>query len=74
MIWGFGLPSSRFASRYGRFTADCSADIALDGIVVVTSPQELANMVVTKAINMANKMDVPIFGLVENMSYAICPL
>ncbi|NLJ85266.1 MAG: Mrp/NBP35 family ATP-binding protein [Firmicutes bacterium] len=47
--------------------------LPLDGIVVVTSPQELANMVVTKAINMANKMDVPIFGLVENMSYAICP-
>ncbi|NMB46454.1 MAG: Mrp/NBP35 family ATP-binding protein [Firmicutes bacterium] len=45
----------------------------LDGLVIVTSPQELANMVVRKAINMADKMQVPIIGLVENMSYAICP-
>lgn len=45
----------------------------LDGLVIVTSPQELANMVVKKAIKMAAKMDIPIIGLVENMSYAICP-
>lgn len=47
--------------------------IPLDGIVVVTSPQELVGMVVEKAVKMAEKMGVPIVGLVENMSYAACP-
>ena len=47
--------------------------IPLDGIVVVTSPQELVSMVVEKAVKMAEKMDVPIVGLVENMSYVACP-
>lgn len=47
--------------------------LPLDGLVIVTSPQELANMVVKKAIKMADKMEIPIIGLVENMSYAICP-
>ncbi len=43
------------------------------GIVIVTSPQELVSMIVTKAVNMANKMNIPILGLVENMSYFSCP-
>lgn len=47
--------------------------IALDGIIVVTSPQELVSMVVEKAVKMAEKMDVPIVGVVENMSYVACP-
>ena len=47
--------------------------LPLDGMVIVTSPQELANMVVEKAMNMAKMMDVPILGLVENMAYATCP-
>ncbi|MBR2810944.1 MAG: Mrp/NBP35 family ATP-binding protein [Solobacterium sp.] len=47
--------------------------IPLDGIVVVTSPQELVSMVVEKAINMARMMDVKILGLIENMSYVECP-
>lgn len=46
--------------------------IKLDGIIVVTSPQELVSMIVEKAVNMAIKMDVPIIGLVENMSYFKC--
>ena len=45
----------------------------LAGMVIVTSPQELANMVVEKAMNMARMMDIPILGLVENMAYATCP-
>lgn len=45
----------------------------LDGIIVVTSPQELVAMVVEKAINMAQQMDVRVLGLVENMSYVECP-
>ncbi|MFA7076739.1 MAG: Mrp/NBP35 family ATP-binding protein [Candidatus Izemoplasmatales bacterium] len=47
--------------------------IPLTGIVVVTSPQDLVSMIVEKAINMANKMEVPVLGLVENMSYFACP-
>lgn len=45
----------------------------VDGIIIVTSPQELVSMIVTKAVNMAKKMDIPIIGLVENMSYLNCP-
>lgn len=40
---------------------------------MVTSPQELVSMVVEKAVNMAQKMNVPIVGLVENLSYFLCP-
>lgn len=47
--------------------------LPLDGIVVVSSPQDLAVMVVKKAVNMAELLEIPILGLVENMSYAVCP-
>lgn len=47
--------------------------IPVDGIVIVTSPQELVSMIVAKAVNMAEMMDVPILGLVENMSFFRCP-
>ncbi len=47
--------------------------IPLDGVVIVTSPQELVSMIVAKAVNMANMMDIPILGVVENMSYFECP-
>ncbi len=47
--------------------------IPLNGIIVVTSPQELVGMIVEKAANMARMMNVPILGLVENMSYVSCP-
>jgi Mrp family chromosome partitioning ATPase len=47
--------------------------IPLSGVVLVTSPQDLAGMVVRKAASMAQKMGAPIVGLVENMSYVICP-
>jgi len=47
--------------------------LPLDAAVVITSPQELAGMIVTKAINMAVSLDVPILGIVENMSYVKCP-
>ncbi len=46
--------------------------IPLDGIIIVTSPQELVSMIVSKAVNMANAMDVPVIGLVENYSYVEC--
>lgn len=47
--------------------------IRLDGLVIVTSPQELVTMIVEKAVNMARMMNVPVLGLVENMSYFKCP-
>ena len=47
--------------------------LPLDGIVIVTSPQELVSMIVGKAVNMARQMNIPILGIVENMSYVKCP-
>lgn len=47
--------------------------LPVNGIIIVSSPQDLAFMVVKKAIKMAQKMNIPILGLIENMSYAVCP-
>ena len=47
--------------------------IPLDGLILVTSPQELSNMIVSKAVNMAKMMNIPIIGIIENMSYYKCP-
>ena len=47
--------------------------LPVDGIVIVTSPQELVSMIVGKAVKMAKRMNIPILALVENMSYAVCP-
>ncbi len=46
--------------------------IPLDGIVIVTTPQELVSMIVEKAVKMAELMSIPVLGLVENMSYVVC--
>ena len=47
--------------------------LKLDGLIIVTSPQELVSMIVEKAVNMAKLMDIPVLGLVENFSYILCP-
>lgn len=47
--------------------------IPVDGIVIVTSPQELVGMIVEKAVRMAEMMNIPVWGLVENMSSVVCP-
>lgn len=47
--------------------------IPVDGIIIVTSPQELVSMIVSKAVKMAEMMKIPVIGLVENMSYFECP-
>ncbi len=47
--------------------------LPLDGIVVVTTPQELVSMIVKKAVTMAEKLHIPVLGIVENMSYVLCP-
>ena len=47
--------------------------LPVDGIVIVTSPQDLVSMIVEKAVKMADMMDIPVLGIVENMSYFKCP-
>lgn len=47
--------------------------LPIDGIIIVSSPQELVAMIVDKAVKMAGKMNIPVLGLVENMSYLKCP-
>ncbi len=47
--------------------------LPVDGIIIVSSPQQLVRVIVEKAVNMANKMNIPVLGLVENMSYVKCP-
>lgn len=47
--------------------------IKVDGIIVVATPQELVSMIVEKAVNMANLMKIPVLGVIENMSYVVCP-
>ena len=47
--------------------------LPVDGIVIVTSPQELVSMIVEKAVKMADMMNIPVKGIVENMSYFECP-
>ena len=47
--------------------------LPIDGVIIVTSPQDLVSMIVAKAVNMAGMMNVPVLGIVENMSYFKCP-
>ena len=47
--------------------------IPIDGVIIVTTPQDLVGMIVKKAVNMAEMMNIPILGIVENMSYVKCP-
>ena len=47
--------------------------LPLDGLIIVTTPQELVSMIVEKAVKMAGLMNIPVIALVENMSYAVCP-
>ena len=47
--------------------------LPVDGIIIVTSPQDLVGMIVSKAVNMAGMMNIPVLGIVENMSYFRCP-
>jgi len=57
----------------GDVTLSVFQSIPLDGIIIVASPQELVSMVVEKAVRMAEMMEIPIVGVVENMSYMLCP-
>ena len=57
----------------GDVTLTVFQSLPLAGLVIVTSPQDLVGMIVEKAMKMANMMDVPVLGIVENMSYMKCP-
>ena len=47
--------------------------LPLDGVIIVTSPQDLVRMIVTKAYRMAEMMNIPVLGIIENQSYVVCP-
>ena len=73
VIWDVDFLLVDMPPGTGDVSLNVFQQLPLDGIVVVTSPQELVSMVVEKAVKMAERMGVPIVGLVENMSYAVCP-
>ena len=73
VIWDVDFLLIDMPPGTGDVSLNVFQSIPLSGIIVVTSPQELVSMVVEKAVKMAEKMAVPIVGLVENMSYVACP-
>ena len=73
VIWDVDFLLVDMPPGTGDVTLNVFQQIPLNGIVVVTSPQELVSMIVEKAVNMAGMMKVPILGMVENMAYMICP-
>jgi len=73
VIWDVDFLLVDMPPGTGDVSLNVFQQIPLDGIVIVTSPQDLVSMVVEKAVKMAEKMGVPIVGLVENMSYVPCP-
>lgn len=73
VIWNVDYLFVDMPPGTGDVSLSVFQSIPLDGIIIVASPQELVSMVVEKAVKMAEMMEVPIVGLVENMSYAVCP-
>jgi Mrp family chromosome partitioning ATPase len=57
----------------GDVTLTVFQSLPIDGLVIVTSPQELVGMIVEKAVKMAGLMNIPVLAIVENMSYVECP-
>ena len=69
-----GLPArGHAAGKPATFPLTVFQSLPIDGIVIVTSPQELVQMIVKKAYNMAKMMNIPVLGVVENFSYLKCP-
>ena len=74
VIWGkldylfFDMPPGT-----GDVVLTVFQSVPLDGIIIVTSPQDLVSLIVKKAYNMAKTMNIPILGIIENMSYILCP-
>ena len=73
VIWNVDYLFVDMPPGTGDVSLSVFQSIPLDGIIIVASPQELVSMVVEKAVKMAEMMEVPILGVVENMSYVLCP-
>jgi len=73
VIWNVDYLFVDMPPGTGDVSLSVFQSIPLDGIIIVASPQELVSMVVEKAVKMAEMMNVPIVGIVENMSYIACP-
>lgn len=73
VIWDVDFLFVDMPPGTGDVSLSVFQSLPLDGIVIVASPQDLVGMVVEKAVKMAEMMEVPIVGLVENMSYLLCP-
>ena len=73
VIWNVDYLFVDMPPGTGDVSLSVFQSIPLDGIIIVASPQELVSMVVEKAVTMAEMMEVPILGVVENMSYVLCP-
>ena len=73
VIWNVDYLFVDMPPGTGDVSLSVFQSIPLDGIIIVASPQELVSMVVEKAVKMAEMMNVPIVGIVENMSYITCP-
>jgi len=73
VIWNCDFLFVDMPPGTGDVSLSVFQSIPLDGILIVASPQELVGMVVEKAVKMAEMMEIPIVGLVENMSYITCP-
>ena len=73
VIWNVDYRFVDMPPGTGDVSLSVFQSIPLDGIIIVASPQELVSMVVEKAVKMAKMMNVPIVGIVENMSYIACP-
>ena len=73
VIWDVDFLFVDMPPGTGDVSLSVFQSIPLDGILIVASPQDLVSMVVEKAVKMAEMMEVPIVGLVENMSYITCP-
>ncbi|MEG0780593.1 MAG: Mrp/NBP35 family ATP-binding protein [Oscillospiraceae bacterium] len=73
VIWNVDYLFVDMPPGTGDVSLSVFQSIPLDGVIIVASPQELVSMVVEKAVKMAEMMEVPIVGLVENMSYVTCP-
>ena len=68
-----GFPVRRYAPGTGDVPLTVFQSLPVDGILVVTSPQDLVSMIVGKAVKMAKMMNIPLIGVVENYSYLECP-
>ncbi|MEJ7652529.1 MAG: P-loop NTPase [Chloroflexia bacterium] len=68
-----GLPDHGPAARHWRRVLSLAQAVPLTGAVIVTTPQDVALSDAAKAVEMFKKLNVPILGLVENMSYFVCP-